>query len=407
MLLIRFSQRTFLPFLLVPIVFSAVAARSQDHWVGTWAAAPLSMKNDVAQFGASDLTYREIVHVTLGGGWIRIVLSNEFGDDPLTIGAAAVALRTGKSDVSGTTIHSVAFGGQPAIVIPSGAMVLSDPIELKLPSLTDLAVSIFIPAQHMQHATIHALANQTNYVVHGNATNFPHLDSPEEIYSWPFLTGVEVDSGPEAGAVVALGDSITDGAHSKRDANLRWPDVLAKRLDTNRKTAQLSVLNEGISGNRILHDRAGQNALARLDRDVLSKSNVRYLIILEGINDIQRTTAPEGANDPVTVAQLIQAYTQIIERAHTHGIKVIGATLTPYGGAQYDSPAGEEMVRAVNHWIRTSGNFDAVIDFDRVLQDPANPAAMASKAGSDDHLHPGDAGYQLMGNSIDLDLFAK
>jgi lysophospholipase L1-like esterase len=274
-------------------------------------------------------------------------------------------------------------------------------------ALTNLAVSIFIPAQYIQHATIHALANQTNYVVRGNSTVLLHLDSPEEIYSWPFLKGVEVESGPKAGAVVALGDSITDGAHSKRDANVRWPDVLAKRLDKNRKTPRLSVLNEGISGNRILHDRAGQNALARLDRDVLSQSHVMYLIILEGINDIQRTTAPESANDPVTVAQLIQAYTQIIERAHTHGIKVIGATLTPYRGARYDSPAGEEMVRAVNHWIRTSGNFDAVIDFDRVLQDPANPAAMAVKAGSDDHLHPGDSGYQLMGNSIDLHLFAK
>jgi lysophospholipase L1-like esterase len=406
MSLIRFSQRTFLFSLLVTILFTA-AAQSQDHWVGTWAAAPLAMKNDAAQFGASDLTYREIVHVSLGGDRIRIVLSNEFGDDPLTIGAAAVALSTGKSDVSGATIHSITFGGEPSIVIPPGATVLSDPVRFELPSLTDLAVSIFIPAQRIQSATIHALANQTNYAVRGNATSVLHLDSREEIFSWPFLKGVEVDSGPKAGAVVAFGDSITDGAHSKRDANLRWPDVLAKRLDTNPKTAQLSVLNEGISGNRILHDRAGQSALARLDRDVLSQPNVRYLILLEGINDIQRTTAAEGANDPVTVAQLIQAYTQIIERAHTHGIKVIGATLTPYGGAHYETPAGEEMVGALNHWIRASGKFDAVIDFDKVLQDPANPSAMAPAAGSDDHLHPGDAGYQLMGNSIDLGLFEK
>ncbi|HEX4030620.1 MAG TPA: SGNH/GDSL hydrolase family protein [Terracidiphilus sp.] len=218
---------------------------------------------------------------------------------------------------------------------------------------------------------------------------------------------MEVDAGPKAGAVVAFGDSITDGAHSKRDANLRWPDVLARRLDTPEARVRLSILNEGISGNRILHDRGGQNALARLNRDVLSQSNVRYLILLEGINDIQRTTAPEGASDPVTVAQLIQAYAQIIERAHAHGIKVIGATLTPYGGAHNDSPAGEEMVRAVNRWIRTSGKFDAVIDFGKTLQDPENPIAMIPAAGSEDHLHPGDAGYQLMGNSIDLDIFEK
>jgi lysophospholipase L1-like esterase len=367
----------------------------------------LSLKNEGGQFGASDLTYREIVHVTLGGERIRIVLSNEFGDDPLIVGGAAVALSTGKSDVSGSTVRGVTFGGQQSILIPSGAMILSDPIDFKLPSLTDLAVSIFVPAQRVQNATIHAVANQTNFVVHGNATNVLHLDSPDEIYSWPFLKGVEVDAGPKAGAVVAFGDSITDGAHSKRDGNFRWPDVLAKRLDTSPARVRLSVLNEGISGNRILHDRAGQNALARLDRDVLSQSNVRYLILFEGINDIQRTTAPDGGNDPVTVGQLIQAYTQIIERAHAHGIKVIGATLTPYGGSHNDSTACEEMVRAVNEWIQTSAKFDAVIDFGKTLQDPENPMAMIPAAGSEDHLHPGDAGYQLMGNSIDLSIFDR
>lgn len=407
MLLRWTSQRAFRLLLLISIVFSSITARSQDHWVGTWAAAPLSSKNDGAQFSASDLTYREIVHVTLGGDRIRIVLSNEFGDDPLLIGGAAVALSAGKGDVHGSTVQTVTFGGQPSIIVPSGAMIISDPINFNLPSLTDLAVSIFIPTQQVQDATIHAVANQTNYVVRGNATGLLHLNSPEEIYSWPFLKGVEVDAAPNAGAVVAFGDSITDGAHSKRDANLRWPDVLAKRLEAPDARVRLSVLNEGISGNRILHDRAGQNALARLDRDVLSQSNVKYLILLEGINDIQRTTAPQGANDPVTVAQLIQAYDQIIERAHAHGIKVIGATLTPYGGAQNDSPAGEDMVRGVNQWIRTSGKFDAVIDFGKTLQDPEKPMAMIAAADSEDHLHPGDTGYQLMGNSIDLSIFDK
>ena len=284
-------------------------------------------------------------------------------------------------------------------------MVVSDPIDFKLPPLADLSVSIFIPAQRMHDVTIHPIANQTNYVVHGNETSSLHLPSSEEIYSWPFLKGVEVDAAPKAGTVIAFGDSITDGAHSTRDANLRWPDLLAKRLNADKGAAKLGVINEGISGNRILHDRSGRNALARLDRDVLSQSNVRYLIVLEGINDIQRTTAPEGANDPVTVDQLIQAYAQIIDRAPAHGIKVIGATLTPHGGAHNDSPAGEQMVRAVNHWIRTSGRFDAVIDFGKILQDPANPTAMTPQASSEDHLHPGDPGYQLMGNSIDLNVF--
>jgi lysophospholipase L1-like esterase len=407
MSLIRLSHRSVLSLLLIASAFSAVTCRSQEHWVGTWGAAPLSTKNDSGQFGANDSTYREIVHVTLGGNRIRIVLSNEFGDDPLTIGAAAAALSTGKGDINSATSHGLTFGGQPSIVIPPEAMAVSDPIDFKLPSQTDLSVSIFVPAQNMHSVTSHAVANQTNYVVRGNRIESLHLESPEEIYSWPFLKGVEVEAGPKTVAVVAFGDSITDGSHSTRDANLRWPDVLAKRLCTNKRTANLSVLNEAIAGNRILHNRSGQSALARFNRDVLSQPNVRYLIILEGINDIQRTTAPDGADDPVTVAQVTQAYAQMIDRAHAHRLKVIGATLTPYGGARYHSPAGEEMRRAINQWIRTSGKFDAVIDFDKTFQDPANPTAMRPEAGSEDHLHPGDPGYRLMGNSIDLDIFKK
>lgn len=400
--------RRVVPLLIVILsAFSAATSESQEHWVGTWAAAPLSVKNDGAQFGATDSTYREIVHTTLGGDRIRILLSNEFGEEPLTVGAAAAAVSMGKGDISVATNHAITFVGQQSIVIPPGAMVVSDPIDFKLPALTNLSVSIFIPAQHIQDVTIHPVASQTSYVIRGNQTSSPQLGSPEEIYSWPFLKGVEVDAGPKTAAVIAFGDSITDGAHSSRDANLRWPDVLAKRLEGDKKTAGLAVLNEGISGNRILHDRAGQNALARLDRDVLSQSNVKYLIVLEGINDIQRTTAPDGGNDPVTVDQITQAYTQIVERAHAHGIKVIGATLTPYGGSHNDSPAGEEMVRTVNQWIRTSGEFDAVIDFGKILQDPENPARIAPEAKSEDLLHPGDPGYQLMGNSIDLKVFGN
>jgi lysophospholipase L1-like esterase len=220
------------------------------------------------------------------------------------------------------------------------------------------------------------------------------------------VKGIDVStSDPKAAAIVAYGDSITDGALSTRDVNRRWPDVLARRLQENSKTAHLSVLNEGIGGNRVLHDGTGPNALARFDRDVLAQSGVKYLIILESINDIGRTAQPRAPGDEITVPQLISALTQLVTRTHAHGVKVFGATLTPYVGANYASPAGEQMREAINQWIRTSGVFDGVIDFDQATRDPANPTVFDPAADSGDHLHPGDAGYEKMGSAIDLSLF--
>jgi lysophospholipase L1-like esterase len=204
---------------------------------------------------------------------------------------------------------------------------------------------------------------------------------------------------------VAFGDSITDGAHSTRDANDRWPDVLAQRLHANKKTAQLAVLNEGIGGNRVLHDNTGPSALARFDRDVLAQAGVKYLILLESINDIGHAEDPVRPYDVITADDLIAGLTQLAIRAHTHGIKVYGATLTPYVGAKYASPAGEKMREAVNQWIRTTNQLDGFIDFDKATSDPANPQVFSEAAGSIDNLHPGDSGYKLMGNAIDLKLF--
>jgi lysophospholipase L1-like esterase len=403
------SIRTLRYFALL-LVFASVltaSAASANHWVGTWATAPVSANNSEAVYGAAGTTYREIVHVSLGGPRIRIILTNEFGTDSLTIGAADVALSAGNCSIDSASAHALTFGGKPSIIIPPGALAVSDPVDLILPALADLAVNLFIPAQTIQHISIHNYADQTSYSVPGNLVSAARLDSPKEIYSWPFLKGVDVYADSKAGAIVAFGDSITDGAHSTRDANARWPNVLARRLHANKKTADLGVLNEGIGGNRILHDNAGPSALARFDRDVLAQDGVKYVIILESINDIGHAYAPVAPYDIVTAEDLIQALSQMVERAHAHGIKVIGATLTPYIGASYSSPEGEAAREIVNQWIRSTNEFDGFIDFDKITQDPANPTSFSAAAGSTDNLHPGDSGYKLMGDAVDLKLFEK
>jgi lysophospholipase L1-like esterase len=391
---------------LVSLPQSAVAV-PPDHWVGTWAASPVAMPNTEGIFGAADTTYREIVHVSLGGSRARIILSNEFGLDPLTINAANIALRTTGSEIDLTSASTLTFDGRPSITIPPGALVVSDPANLKLPAFADVAVSLFVPAQPLRQVSHHEFADQTNYMAPGNVVNAKVLESPTEIYHWPFLKGVDVTAGDKSASIVVFGDSITDGALSTRDANARWPDVLARRLQANKKTAELSVLNQGIGGNRVLHDNTGPNALARFDRDVLAQAGVKYLIILESINDIGHAQDPVKPYDVVTAEDLIVGLGQLATRAHTHGIKVYGATLTPYIGAKYASPAGETMRQAVNQWIRTTSQLDGFIDFDEATRDHANPAVFSPAADSGDHLHPADAGYKIMGDTIDLNLFIK
>jgi lysophospholipase L1-like esterase len=382
----------------------AVAA-SPDHWVGTWATSPLAEPNTPADYGSADTTLREIVHISLGGPSVRIIVSNELGLDPLTIGAAQIALSTGASSIDPASSVALTFSGRPSVTIPSGALAVSDPVNLKVPAFANLAVSLFLPAQTIRQLSTHSFADQTNYEAPGNVIADKTLASPKEIYSWPFLKGVDVEADKKSASVVAFGDSITDGAHSTRDANARWPDVLAARLQANKKTAQLGVLNEGIGGNRILHDGWGPNALSRFDRDVLAQAGVKYLIILESINDIGAAQNPTNPHDVVTADDLIAGLSQLATRAHTHGIKVFGATLTPYVGAGYASPAGEKMREAVNQWIRTTSQLDGFIDFDKATRDPSNPEVFSPAAGSIDSLHPGDSGYKLMGDTINLKLF--
>ena len=383
------------------------SAAAEDHWVGTWATSPMAQENTAGKYGAAETTYREIVRVSIGGDSVRIVLTNEFGLAPLTVNAAYIALRTKNSEIDAATARPLTFGGRTSIVIPAGALAISDPTALKLPPLVDVAVSFVLPTQPVQQATHHGFADQTSYTAPGSVSGAASLENPTEITDWPFLKGIDVRADEKSRAIVAFGDSITDGAHSTKDTNRRWPDVLAQRLQTEKKTRNLSVLNEGIGGNRVLHDNAGPSALARFDRDVLAQAGVKYLVILESINDIGHAEDPVKPYDVVSADDLIQGFSQLAARAHTHGIKVYGATLTPYVGARYSSPAGEKIRQAVNQWIRTTNLLDGVIDFDKAAQDPANPAVFSSTTDSGDHLHPSDAGYKAMGDIIDLKLFTK
>jgi lysophospholipase L1-like esterase len=386
--------------------FAALAQGQASNWVGTWAASPVGSAVNEGQPGPGNTTYRNIVHISLGGSAVRVQLTNEFGTQPLTVGAAHVAISAGGGGAIQTnTDHALTFNGKPTVEIPPGAFVVSDPVTMQAAPLSDLAVSVYMPEQRIRNTTCHSFADSTNYVLQGDATAAATADKSNPIYAWCFVKGIDLKADGKAAAIVTFGDSITDGAQGTRDANGRWPDVLAARLQADKKTADLGVLNQGIGGNRVLHDGYGPSALARFDRDLIAQSGVKYLIILEGINDIGRLKDPHEPGDNITADDLIFGLTQLATRAHQHGIKVFGATLTPYLPTGYSSPQGEQVRQAYNQWIRTSGIFDGVIDFDKITQDPANPGTFLPAYDSGDHLHPGDAGYKAMGDAIDLSLF--
>jgi lysophospholipase L1-like esterase len=387
---------------------SLLAKSGEKKWVGTWASSPLldgKAKNaeELLAVGAqSGATLREVIHVSMGGDIIRVRFSNLYGTSPLAIGAVEIAQTLkGVAIVPGTN-KVVTFNGQPSVSIPPGALVVSDPTPFKLAALSDLTVSFFLP-NPAGPVTEHQLGNATSYHVTGNVVSSASLESPTTATSWYYLNGVDTLAPADAGAVITIGDSITDGAKSSIDTNQRWPDELARRLQADPKYRSLSVLNEGISGNKILLDGAGPSALARFDRDVLAQSGAKYLLILEGINDIGRL---HGAPDAgLTAADLISALNQMVVRAHGHGIAVIGCTLTPYHGAGYYTENGEAIRKAVNEWIRTGGVLDGFVDFEAAVRDPNHPDTFLPSVDPGDHLHPNDTGYKAMGDAIDLKLF--
>lgn len=397
----------------IPVLFFAVSgqcsAQPMPHpqWVGTWANSPMLAEGSSSMHPFSATTLREIAHISAGGQQIRVRFTNEFGLDQLTIGGAHVALSAGGSAIKDGTDHTLTFGGADSVRIPPGAVVYSDPVAMDVAPLSDVVVSFYLPSQVMRAETYHPFADQDNFVVDGDQTGAGTLSQARTLRSWYFLDGIDVSAGQGSRAVVTLGDSITDGAHSTLNGNDRWPDVLAARLQQDHSLAHIGVLNEGIGGNRVLNDGTGPSAVARLDRDVLAQDGARYVIVLESINDIGRLARRPGPEDEVTARQLEQGLKQIADAAHEHGMKAYGATLTPYGGAGYYSARGEQVREDVNNWIRTSGIFDAVIDFDKITRDPANPNRFNALYDSGDHLHPNDAGYKAMGDGIDLKLFGR
>ena len=422
----QWRRRTFvgLSLLLAGALSLPLASRANgdddDHdglrgprWVGTWTASPQAPEPPIilatpAQF--DNQTLRQIVHISVGGSRMRVRLSNEFGRTPLVVGSAHIARQlagNGASIMPGTD-RTLTFGGRAGVTIPAGAPVLSDPVELDAPALSNLAISIHLP-KPTTASTFHSLGVQTTYVSsQGDFTAAATLPTASTTTSWFFLSGVSVATRRPPAAIVALGDSITDGFASTVDANRRWPNLLAARLQAKPSLRHVAVMDHGISGNRTLHDFIGPNALARFDRDVLVAPGAKWVVLLEGINNIGLPGAFGLPQEVVSAEDIIFSYRQLIDRAHEQGLRIYGGTLTPFEGTTfpgYFTPAGEVKRQAVNQWIRSSGAFDAVIDFDKAIRDPAHPTRMLPIYDSGDHLHPNDAGYQTMANAIDLSLF--
>lgn len=377
-----------------------------DDWVGTWACSPqlADASSEPPAPGFADVTLRQIVHVSIGGHSIRVRFSNTFGKSALTISSAEVAKAAGGSAIRAGTDKPLTFDDELSVTIPPGALVYSDPLRFDLSPLSDLAVTIYTKYAP-DGVTTHSGSRATSYFTSGDAVSAIELPSAETADHWYFLNGIDVAGPHSSRAVVILGDSITDGKNSTTNGNGRWPDELARRLDAGKRATNIGVLNEGIGGNRLLRDGLGPNALSRLDRDVLAQTSVRWIVVFEGVNDIGTCKSPCDLDS--VAKDIIDAYRQIIVRAHSHSIRVYGATITPFGGSFYATPEAERARQAVNRWIRTSGWFDAVIDFDAVTRDPKRPLNLSEEADSGDHLHPADAGYRIMADSIELKLFAR
>ena len=345
-----------------------------------------------------------IVRTSIGGSRIRVEFSNAFGTGPLNMGAAHVAIRGKDSAIVAGSDRPLLFNGKASARILPGAILISDPVDLVVPKLSDLAISVYVPGPSGV-ASQHSQALHTSYISReGDTTGQPEMADATTTRAWYWISSVDVLAPADAGAIVAFGDSITDGTTSTVDANRSWPSLLSERLVANPATADLSVLNMGIAGNQILADGAGVSALARFDRDVLSQAGVKWLMILEGINDMNFATFAGNTGGPaVTADDLIGGMKQMIARAHTHGIKVIGCTLTPFGRA---SDGVEAMRQALNVFIRSGGAFDGVVDFDKVIRDPSEPRQFIKGYNNTDTLHPNDAGYKAMADAVDLAMFA-
>jgi lysophospholipase L1-like esterase len=416
------SRRGLLSVALLFVLVAPAATQSQERWVGTWATAVVARPvapaapaapNTPPPVHVNNQTLRQIVHVSLGGSRVRVVFSNAFGTAPLAIGAAHVALRAKDAAIVPGSGRPLTFGGRAASQVPPGAVLVSDPVTLAVPAFADLAIDAYLPgntADGTSPLTVHNGAFQTNYLSQtGNHAGAPELPMASTMRAWFFLARVEVTPAGPASAVVTFGDSLTDGTASTVDTNNRWPDHLARRL-SKQPDARVGVLNMGIAGNRLLTDGAGVNALARFDRDVLAQPGATHVIVLEGINDLG---IPREGPVPTT-DDLIAAHQQLIARARAKGLRIYGATMLPFEGTNlggiangYYTPEKDARRRAFNQWLRTSGAYDAVIDFEAAVRDPENPARLSPKFKAPDNLHLNDAGYEALANAVDLALLRR
>jgi lysophospholipase L1-like esterase len=405
------------------LFLSPVTAAQPTAWIATWTASPQPTAPNPRRplLNIAGQTVRERVRVSMGGAQICIRLSNEYGSAPLLIGAVTVAAPTDATSVRPDSIQTVTFGGHHAVTVPAGAPILSDPVAFAVASGEEISISLYFP-KRVSTPTVHALALKRAVVSpQGDFTRAEKIEGGAVTSSSILVSAVLVPAQPSQRLVVAFGDSVTDGDGSTVDADHNWPSDLNRRLRKTPEGSMVAVVNEGIVGNRLLSDCFlagagcfGASALARFDRDALGVPGVTHIVLLEGINDIGFPGAQLGGGyladpgDTRTAEDLIDAYHQLISRAHARGVKAIGATITPFEGVDvpgYYSESKETLRQTVNKWIRTSGAFDGVIDFDAVLRDPEHPTRLLTRWASEDHLHPNDAGYQAMADAIDLSLF--
>lgn len=389
--------------LLVLTGVSTAFAAGTD-WTATWHASPEPARTPTT---LSNQTVRQVVRVTLGGNKVRVRLSNEFGDGPLRIGAAHVALAGEGTTIQVGSARALTFsGGSKEVIIPEHTFVYSDPVDLVVAPLASLAISLYVPGTE-RIQTENSFAMQDAWIVAKDATAAPVLSGTTVINKRLLLSGVEVSGGRRGRVVVAIGDSTTGGFGSTPNTNRRWTDVLAERLA--QKKAAVAVINAGIGGNRLLHDFIGPNVMSRFERDVLSQPGVSHVVVLIGINDFGLPGGRKLPQEEVTLQQMVAGFRQLITRAHDRGVKVIGATLLPFGPIPerpgYYSEQSAAKREALNQWIRSSKEFDGIIDFEAAVRDPKQPARMLPTFDSGDHLSPNDEGYKAMGNAIDLKLF--
>jgi lysophospholipase L1-like esterase len=425
----RSMRRWVLTGLAALLLLQPAGAQQGEHWVGTWMVAHIGRPQNPpapvappapapgtttappaappAFMHFNNQTLRQIVRTSIGGTRARVVLSNAFGTVPLTVGAVHIAVRDKESTIVASSDRALTFSGKPTMSIPSGAVLVSDPVDMAVPAMGDLAIDLYLPGNTDSPSPVTTFTNalQTNYVSEtGNFAGKSPFPVVARTPAWFVVSRVEVLAPQSVGAVVTVGDSITAGSRSTADTNNRYSNHLARRLAT--LPTPMAVLNAGIGGNRVLTEAGfanGLNVLGRFERDVLAQPGITHAIVLEGINDIGNARE----NPTPTAEDLIAAHKQLIERAHTRGIVIFGATLTPFEGAMYFTQVGEAKRQALNQWIRTSRAYDGVIDFDEATRDPSHPARFLPQYESGDHLHPSDAGYKAMADAIDLALFKK